>query len=121
MNVLQMLPPPGAPHEMRFNQCPFIIWANEKARETVDFSRAVLPNDKTVSAHYLGALLLDILGLSEADPFYNYLNALRPEYPVSTEMTYTGADGVTRAFNPDEDTALSKYKSWSYRRATGKP
>lgn len=103
---------------IRFNRVPFLIWANDAGRPLIDTDafNASLPHDRTVSAYYLGAALLEMLGLDEGDSFMRFLNGIRAEYPISLESAYRGADGVFRPFDPEVAPELAQYKSWSYYR-----
>jgi hypothetical protein len=108
---------------IRFNRVPFLIWANETGRNLLNSEvfEASLPKDRTISAHYLGAALLEMLGLDKTDPFLEFLNQLRPEYPVSLESTYRrGGDADFTVFEPDDAPELARYKSWAYYRVMEK-
>jgi phosphoglycerol transferase MdoB-like AlkP superfamily enzyme len=106
---------------IRFHRVPFLIWANEAGKRYTDIRalESSMPEDRTISAFYLGAAVLEMLGLDTADPFMRFLNTeLRPVYPISMENTYRGPSWPFMHFLPDETTGLHKYKSWAYYRIT---
>lgn len=121
-SMLQSLVPeqPDGEALIRYNRTPFLLWANDTARGQLDFAalERSLPEDRTISAHYLGAAVLELIGLKEIDPMMDLLNELRPSYPVVLEKTYRGTDGVMRVFDPEAAPALALYRSWAYYRAT---
>jgi hypothetical protein len=111
---------PAGSFMIRFNRVPFIIWANPAGQallNTEAFDRS-LPVDRTISAHYLGAALLEMLGLTGLDPFLDYVNKLRPIFPVKLENTYRTyrTEEGFQHFSWDETAEISLYKSWAYSR-----
>ncbi|MDR1663330.1 MAG: LTA synthase family protein [Clostridiales bacterium] len=119
-----LIPPPesGKPvvESAYYGRTPFFIWANDAAKESVDLSALKLPEDGVISAHYLGAAVLELIGLGEADPLMEYINDLREDYPVVLERTFTGRDGVMRVFDPAQAPELARYDSWAYHRIMGR-
>ncbi|MCL2400368.1 MAG: LTA synthase family protein [Defluviitaleaceae bacterium] len=108
---------------IRYNRLPFFIWANDAARPWLEsFSEEYFAQVSTISAHYLGGLLLEILGIS--DPFFDFVNSLRPEYPVVLERTFfpnaaSGSFGDMVIFNHNVHQNLALYSSWAYFRLLG--
>jgi len=118
--LLQRIVPEGdSDPQARFFRLPFIVYANATARESVDLSKIELPEDGAVSAFYFGAMLLDLLGYGEDDPFFSFLNGLRASYPVALEKTFAGRDGIFYEFESVRDESLAMYNSWAYGRITG--
>lgn len=88
-------------------EAPYLIWCNAAAAEALDFDEAVsaldLPKDGRISASFLGAVTLELLGREGESPWFDFLNSLRRELPV------------VHANIPDDLSELvSKYRSWSY-------
>ena len=98
---------------------PYLIWANDAAAETLDWEQTVrdlaLPENGSISACYLGAMLLELTGHSEGSPWFSYLNELRRELPVVRNGSYMTAEG-TLTFSPTEtqEKLISKWRNWSY-------
>jgi len=103
---------------IQYNRVPFLIWANKAARPMLDTESFVntFPEDQTISAHYLGAALLEMLGVSE--PFLDFVNSLRADYPVILERTFFPPGEDMQIFDLNMHHDLSFYKSWSYFRIT---
>lgn len=107
---------------------PYVIWANDAAAEALSWSGAVsalgLPEDGTISAAFLGSVVLDLTGRTQETAWFRFLSSLRRMAPVIQKETYILADGrmVTAqdlAQSTDEtDTALvsaiQKWRCWSY-------
>ncbi|MDR0294355.1 MAG: LTA synthase family protein, partial [Oscillospiraceae bacterium] len=69
-------------------ETPFLFWRNDASKQFFNLEKAmdsccVRRGDK-LSAHYLGALTLELLGLDGGLLFFQYLNALRRTCPVLT-------------------------------------
>ncbi|MCL1964840.1 MAG: LTA synthase family protein [Firmicutes bacterium] len=102
--------------ETRLYQTPFLIWPNSAARGTIDIpsGTAVMPENMTISSNYLGAYLLELLGMSGLSPFFDYANAVRADFPILLESISYPRDGL-----PADEAALSRlalYRQWVYYR-----
>ncbi len=66
--------------DIKMNQykTPFVIWANYDIPEQSNLD---------IALHYLGPLLLDTADIP-ASPFFNYINSVREEYPLSSISGY---------------------------------
>lgn len=107
---------------------PYVIWANSAAAETLDWDSAVasleLPEDGVISAAFLGSTLLDLIGRTGEDPWFDFLGSLRRTAPVVQKKTYILADGTVlpqRILNEQTDEAAAalkdavhKWRCWSY-------
>ena len=107
---------------------PYVIWANDAAAETLDWSRAVsalnLPEDGVISAAFMGSMLLDLTGRSGENPWFDFLSDLRQTAPVVQKKTYILADGsvlpqrILSEQTDEASTALKdavhKWRCWSY-------
>ncbi|MDR1669539.1 MAG: LTA synthase family protein [Oscillospiraceae bacterium] len=74
---------------LREYEAPYLIWSNDAAKEVFDLNAAVTraglkPGD-TISANYLGPLILELLGLDADMPFYRFVNGQRRQYPILRE------------------------------------
>lgn len=98
---------------------PYIIWANDAAAEGIDFTAAKaalqLPEDGRISANYLGAVLMELLGYEGQDAYYDFLNDMRREIPVVWKNYYkTTANGYTQNLTEDEAALVDKMHKWEY-------
>ncbi len=88
-------------------EAPYLIWCNDAAAEAIDFKMAVskldLPEDGRISASFLGALTLELLGREGESPWFDFLNSLRRELPVVQNDI---PDGLSEL--------IGKYRCWSY-------
>lgn len=98
---------------------PYVIWANDAAAEALDWNSAVqtldLPEDRVISAAYLGAVILELTGRQSESPWFSFLNEVRRELPVVQNqicVPMDASDGMT----PTEEQArlLEKWRNWSY-------
>jgi len=103
---------------IRYNRVPFLIWANEAARPLLSTGSLIddLPEDNTISAHYLGAALLEMLGISE--PFFDFINELRGRYPVILDRTFFPPGEDMRIIDMEMHKDLMFFNSWAYFRIT---
>lgn len=100
-------------------ETPYVIWANNAAAEILDWDRTVssldLPEHGTLSASFLGALLLELTGRGEENPWFSFLNDLRRELPVVQKKTYLLPDGsYTKLISSSQLESLQKWRRWSY-------
>ena len=105
---------------------PYVIWTN--AADALDWEAAAkqlaLPEDGTVSAAFLGSVLLDLTGRGGESPWFDFLSSLRRIAPVVQKKTYILADGSVlpqRILNEQTDEAsmelkdaVRKWRCWSY-------
>lgn len=99
----------------RLYRTPFLIWQNEAAS-----ALGILPDlpaaaqGQTFSSHYLGAYLLELLGLDAVSPLFRYANALRDRVPVVMESISFGANHQPIGEGSAEAAALQTYRHWTY-------
>lgn len=83
---------------------PFVMWANDAGAQALDFgtlaARLGIPEDGKISASFLGAAVLDVVGCGESDPFFAFVNSLRRELPVVQRGTAIDAQGAYHAEIP---------------------
>ena len=95
-------------------ETPCLIWANDAAAAVLSWDAAVaaleLPEDGTISAAFLGALVLELTGRGDQDPWFSYLNELRRSVPVVQGELY-GPHSVSEA---ELDALITKWRRWSY-------
>ena len=88
-------------------EAPYLIWCNDAAAEAISFENAVssldLPEDGRISASFLGAVTLELLGREGESPWFDFLNSLRRELPV-----------VQGEIPDDLSETIEKYRCWSY-------
>ena len=107
---------------------PYVIWTNAAAADALDWEAAAkqlaLPEDGTVSAAFLGSVLLDLTDRAGESPWFDFLSSLRRIAPVVQKKTYILADGSVlpqRILNEQTDEAsmelkdaVRKWRCWSY-------
>ena len=107
---------------------PYVLWANDAAADTLNWSEAVaaldFPEDGVLSASFLGSVLLDLTGRAGESPWFDFLSSLRRIAPVVQKKTYILADGSVlpqRILNEQTDeasmelkAAVHKWRCWSY-------
>ena len=92
----------NAQNEMTHILCsyktPYVIWTNAAAADALDWEAAakqlVLPEDGTVSAAFLGSVLLDLTGRGGESPWFDFLSSVRRLVPVVQKKTYMLPDGT---------------------------
>lgn len=104
---------------LRTYETPYLIWVNGAAADLLDFQAAKqalgLPEDNTVNANYLGAMVLELTGRGGEDPFFSYLNEMRRELPVLHNGTGRTADGELFTEPPQDSLeAIRKLRFWEY-------
>lgn len=98
---------------------PFVIWSNQVAAEQLDFANKVktldLPEDNRISANFLGATLLELLGYEGQDEYFDFLNDLRREIPVIAKGYYqTPEEGYTNELTEEQAMWYEKLRNWEY-------
>ena len=82
--------------QMNVYSTPFLIWENDAAAEHTNFAEkienAALPENNRLSANYLGTLTLELAGIDNISPFYDYSNELRRKMPVITDSSVMFSD-----------------------------
>ena len=113
---------PGSFEDLtRLFTVPFMIWFNDAAKELYGIEHPMDLLDEyevfTFGANYLGAFVLEILGITNVSPFWDYVNEMRRLFPVMTETRSFDAERMTSIGMSDERRApLIVYRSWSYFR-----
>lgn len=102
-------------------ETPYLIWANDAAADAIDWDTqaAEMQLPETISACYLGASVLELVGRAGEDPWFGYLCELRDQYPVMTADAVMNADGTLTAIADLDEAALvplEKYWQWAYYR-----
>ena len=100
-------------------ETPYVIWANDAAAQALDWEAAVasldLPEDGRLSASFLGAAVLELIGRTGESPWFDFLNQLRRELPVVQKQAYQLADGtVTDQLTEEQAAKIAKWRQWSY-------
>ncbi|WP_352399469.1 LTA synthase family protein [Anaerotignum sp.] len=100
-------------------ETPFLIWQNDAAKKQCDFTEtakgANLPDSGIINAHYLGALLTQLLGMDGLSPMYDYVNVVRKVLPVSTNTIFVDDAGIyTDTPNVEQSEKIQKLRNWQY-------
>ena len=107
---------------------PYVIWTNAAAADALDWEAAArqlaLPEDGTVSAAFLGSVLLDLTDRAGESPWFDFLSSVRRLVPVVQKKIYILTDGELIANRDllertDETAAalkaaIRKWRCWSY-------
>lgn len=103
--------------EKRFYSTPYMIWANDKAKPYLKMSEQ---GEKTISSNYLGAYMMEFIGIDRNDPYFTFVNQLRRELPVlSRHYVFDGTEAVKKEDYQGKHLAdLQKYYRWQYYRIT---
>ena len=109
----------GTAEYLKSCETPWVIWANDAAAETLDWDSRVstldLPEDGTLSASYLGAVMLELTGRGDSTAWFSWLNQLRRELPVVCGDTVELPDGtITNSLTREQEALISKWQCWSY-------
>ncbi len=112
----------GSAGFLKSYETPYVIWANDAAAQTLDWTATVaaldLPTDGTISASFLGATVLELTGRGNETPWFQFLNQLRrTAYPVVQKETVVLPDGTVTtldALDQGGREPLSKWRCWSY-------
>ena len=97
-------------------ETPYVIWANDAAYETLDWSQAAeLPEH--LSACFLGAAVVELTGRETS--WFSFLNDLRRETPVIQKQTAVLNDGSVTVSTGESthatlSEAIQKWRQWSY-------
>lgn len=103
---------------------PYLIWGNAAYRQDHDLlAQAQAWNlPETISSHYLGALTCQLAGYQGLDGYFDFLNALREQLPVSSVYGYQLSDGSYTDTLPDDLQALEDIRwKWQYYRLMEQP
>lgn len=103
---------------------PYLIWGNAAYRQDHDLlAQAQAWNlPETISSHYLGALTCQLAGYQGHDGYFDFLNALREQLPVSSVYGYQLSDGSYTDTLPDDLQALEDIRwKWQYYRLMEQP
>ncbi|EPR12845.1 LTA synthase family protein [Ruminiclostridium papyrosolvens] len=107
---------------MMSREVPYIIWANDSAGNSLDFASSAgnlgLPEDNTISANYLGAIVLQLMGYDGYDPYFDFLNELRKELPVITRYNFKTKNGYTDKLTEKQQALVQDLRIWQYYRMT---
>ena len=67
-------------------ETPYFIWQNQSAKESTKLlerkQELQLPEGNVINSYYLGAMLIELIGLDGLSPLYDYVNEMRKEIPV---------------------------------------
>ena len=107
-------------------ETPYVVWANDAAAQALDWETAAaaldLPESGTISASFLGAMVVELTGRTGESPWFDFLNQLRRVVPAVRHQTYLLADGTYRTAPELTATAegqeaydlVLKWRQWSY-------
>ena len=100
-------------------QVPFVIWQNRAYAKLNPFTqlheRLDLPENRKLSANFLGAVIYEITGMTGGDAFFDYLNEMRRRLPVDCYSCYCLPDGAyTNELPPRQRGLVDKLDKWTY-------
>ncbi len=112
------------PYDFSLFEPPYLIWANEEAKEILDWDNAVasLELSDTLSVCFMGAAVTELTGAADSSPWFTFLNQLRRDYPVVWKGEYMDRDGnITTELAAEDQARIDKWRKWSYYRMEDKP
>ena len=100
-------------------ETPYLIWQNDAAKEQNSIQEAAkkadLPQSGIISAHYLGGLLTELLGMDGISPLYNYVNESRHTLPAGTNNIFVDAQGdYSDTPNDEQLDIIQIMRKWQY-------
>ena len=102
-------------------ETPYVLWVNDAAAEVLDWERAVasldLPEDRRLSACFLGDTVLELTGRDQDNAWFAFLSQLRRERPVVQAELYEDSEGQVRSLSslsPERQDAIRRWRCWSY-------
>ena len=106
---------------MNLYTVPYLIWANDTAREQTDIlahlADANLDSAMPYSALHLPPMLMELLGFSSRCPFYQFLISMRPHIPVINWYGYRDHTGTFVTILSDEAAEMAVlYRQWVHYR-----
>ncbi len=97
---------------------PFLIWENDAAAKLTNFdekSKVILPTNNRISAFYLGTTTLQLAGIDNISPYFNFNESLKDILPVIRDDNYMTKDGEFKTELTDEEKEnVDLFKKWSY-------
>ena len=108
-------------------ETPYLIYGNTAYCATTDFQSDVkaleLPSNNLINSNYLGAMVLELIGQTELDPYFDFLNEARRVLPVfrERENVYMAGDGTISSEISNElySNVIKKIDWWEYYRLRG--
>jgi len=114
---------PGSFEDLtRLFRLPFIIWFNEAAKELYSIEHPLelspSPYDELLfSSSFLGAFALEVLGISNISPFWDFVAELRSLFPLITESrAFDNNRNPSVYMDTEKLNPLILYRDWSYFR-----
>jgi len=101
---------------LRVYETPYVIWENDAAKKIAPYDEALLQEDTSlISSNYLGAYLLELLGMGDLSPLYQYTNDLRKELPVMSDTIFVDSNkNYKEEVTPALRQKLNTIKGWQY-------
>lgn len=108
-----------AEEQLGLYETPYLIWQNDAAKELSAINEtkvsASLPQNNKINAHYLGALMTELLGMEGLSPLYDFSNELRKESPVSTTTIFTDFNGnIIESPKKEQSDKINQLTQWQY-------
>lgn len=109
--------------DVRRYSTPYMVWANKSYRRMLmeQNGEAMLPDGldgeraELISANYLGAMVLQLVGADASDDFFRNLNKLRGDFPVLSRA-YVFDGEAARGYGEVSDDELYRYYRYQYYR-----
>ena len=101
------------------NKTPFLLWANKSYASgfTERIESLELPENGTISSHYLGAAVTELVGYAGKDGYYDFLNNARRILPVVCSSSYMRPDGTfPDELTDEEQNVVDKTHGYLYYR-----
>ena len=102
-------------------ETPYVLWVNDAAAEVLDWERAVasldLPEDRRLSACFLGNTVLELTGRDQDNAWFAFLSQLRRELPVVHMALCEDSAGQVQAvsgLSSELQDTIRQWRCWSY-------
>lgn len=100
-------------------ETPFLIWQNDAAKTQCPFEETVkeanLPPSGVINAHYLGALMTQLLDMKGVSPLFDYANEARRVLPAGTNNIFVDTNGnFSDNATEEQQDIIQKLHAWQY-------
>lgn len=98
---------------------PFFIWQNEAAKNSTpiieNLEKIKLPRNMTISSNFLGSTFLQLLGINNVSPIFDYSNEIREKFPIVANQSFMDINCRYLNAIPEEyQEEIEILKGWTY-------
>ena len=103
----------------RLNATPFAIWQNQSAQRITPILDNFLDTSYNtfMGSNFFGAFVMELLEFNNMSPFFDFVNSIRPQFPVILEdRAFTPDRDVSIYLPPEEREIIRIYRDWQFER-----